>query len=839
MLWGVCPNQRHLFRTSVFNQKLSVIHFRWVSGNSNASGFTPPIIPIPPSRPLIRELNAFCQLPGRKKEDPGPPISRLDAFAVTARSLLLRDSPPETIHRVLKRKSPDHYSTMSKPKTACVFVEEQVKLGNATRAIDLVQIAHRLGHTFRLKDYEKVAYQFAIMGQWQNVRVITSIARNTTGTWSARILDWALQAYVQLQDYERMGQILEEYEYCGLHPRRSTFLFLVKGYLENSDLFGARDILQKMTAAGYPIDKRLFAVILTAYKTIGSDPKVEAQAIQSLKGLGDPLETTILNALLRARIADADIDGAVRMLELLNISSTSINPNDASNPPPGGIQMLDIDTSLIRPNVETFNTLFWLIASRRDCFPQCKVVYGHMLAIGECPDDESVAAIAQTYTNAGMSDHAVTLVREICNRIYGDVSQSRFSIFGTILDPAIIEKDFPGILAMEPTIKILNVFVRNMLPRTRVPGIKQFFELLEWLTIMPDSMTTDIILDHLRKVHDMDPALLVMVVQTLTTFPTYEASLNMTHLNTILAAYIQREARLAKAHSWNASAQRVRFGHPSPLKPELLQGENRRFDPTAGIAMDSFQTRHRGLVKWVLGPMVRSLSRQGIKSSRHTFALRIRREGLIKRNMDAALQVFEIMISRGITPHQVHYCHLMEGYAVAGDMNQAYLMMQRAYANKIPPNVFMYTILMQGWARLGKPQKAHEVFREMLAASVRPDLASVDVIISAFFFVGAYRSARNLLLEVWPLVAKHYPADLPETATLRQLVDQLRKYRDPPTPHRVKPTETIEEQKRRRELRKAMFSVLDELRRWRGVAQSVSWVKTDITFDYILHTKEV
>jgi len=169
-------------------------------------------------------------------------------------------------------------------------------------------------------------------------------------------------------------------------------------------------------------------------------------------------------------------------------------------------------------------------------------------------------------------------------------------------------------------------------------------------------------------------------------------------------------------------------------------------------------------------------------------------------------------------------------------MNQANLMMERAYANGIAPNVYMYTLLMQGFGRLGQPQLAQTVFRRMMKDNVKPDYAAIEALTSAFFFVGAYRTARNVLLDVWPLV-QDIPDELPPEAPLRDLIESLRASREPPTLYRVKAIESEEERQRRRELRKAMGSVLQELRRWQKVAHSVAWAKTDFTWDYILQPK--
>jgi len=725
------------------------------------------------------------------------------------------------IHRVLKQTSHDDYAKLESRATVRAFVIEQIGLDKPERAIDILQIALRMEHTFRLKDYETLAYEFSEKGLWRHVNLVTTIGHNATGEWSTRLLNWGLKSYVNLQDYARMGKILDVFEEFGLQPRRTTFHVLVKGYLENSDLFNARDTLERMRSAGYLMDKRLYSIILSAYKALGSNPEVEKQALENLHGLGDPLEVRILNALLRARIAAGDIDGALRILTLANLSSTGVGDTEAPR---------------IKPNVSTYNALFWLLANRGGSLDRMRTLYQGLTTNGHIPDAETIAAIVQAYMVDKKKDHAVTLVMAVSQHIDDSIPATMYAKFGQILDVAEIEKDFPGLISVTPTIKVYNVLLRGILPSLKLRGMKLYFRLLKVLDIMPDTMTTDIVLDHLRKVHDMDPSALVMVVRTLTSFPSFESSLTIMHLNSILAGFIHREMRLMKCHSWNASAQRVRFGHPPRLKPEEMRGDSLLLDPTGGIALETFRNRRSGIVKWILGPMVRSLHRRGIKSSRYTFALRIRREGVIRKDTDAARRVFDLMVSRGITPNQVHYCHMMEGYTAVGEMEQANLMMERAYTNGIKPNVVMFTLLMQGWGRLGRPQEAQAVFGEMIRANVRPDYAAIEALVSAFFFVGAYKTARDLLLDVWPLV-EPIPDGLPLNAPLRQLIDNLRALRESPNPNRVMPLDTPIELKRRREVARIVTKILRELRQWRHVAQSIQWAKTDLTWDYILKPK--
>ncbi|THG94465.1 hypothetical protein EW145_g8133 [Phellinidium pouzarii] len=63
----------------------------------------------------------------------------------------------------------------------------------------------------------------------------------------------------------------------------------------------------------------------------------------------------------------------------------------------------------------------------------------------------------------------------------------------------------------------------------------------------------------------------------------------------------------------------------------------------------------------------------------------------------------------------------------------------------------------------------------MLLADVAPDAASVDAVVGAFFAVKAFRLARRVLLDLWPMVAP-FPEELRD-ASLLVLTTRLRETR--------------------------------------------------------------
>jgi len=790
-----------------------------------------------PARPRIGKTKAWERgrrfdsvqnkmiYPTTPKDQEVRPNTPAERFETAVRWAVKKKLPADSIHKVLRQAFEEHYDLITgSRRKAIVFIEDKIKQGSTAYAFDLVQIAYQLGNPFRLKDFEKMAYQLSLRGNWDLVETITDIGHQTTGGWSTRLLDWALKAYLQTRNFARAGNVLEEYKRYNLSPTRRTFHLLIRTHLKNSDLSNARQALHQMKAAGFEPNKRTFDSILSAYTALGVNPDVEMQAAQSLQNSGDRTETSIMNNLLRSRIADGDVEGAFRLLELADFSSKRAlqSPGTENVIDPNGF--LDSKARLIRPNVDTFNALLTALAEQGDT-ERFFMVYRLMKSVG-CPANErTVQAILKNFANNDQVTIAVSIVFELCRRHYPNITKQRFDIFGQIEDvQQLLNEEFPWMLSLTPSIGIFNTFLNIALPYAKLHGLLRVLRIFQTNDIQPDTATIDIVLHHLNKVHNMEPQAVLYSLQVLSSFPSYKSSVTIKHLNAVLSCCIRHELSIVKARSWFSSSARVRFGHRSRFNIERSSMSTSYFDPTAGIAVFSFSARN--IARHILVPLARILRERGALSTRYTFALRIRREAIIKRDLQTAREIFDIMASRGITPDVYHYSHLIEGYAAIGAMADARHIMELAYSNAIKPNIIFYTLLILGWGQLGKPQEALNVFREMLAANVPPDFVVLDAVVSCYFMVGAYRAARNLLMDIWPLVAP-LPPDF-HTTSLRDLVLLLRSYR---SSKRDRLTSS-QESRQRGNRRRLLENVVDEVQSWQI---SASRSKAALRWDYILH----
>ena len=828
MLWRAGSGYRHLEQTLASKIIFSDFSFRWFS--------------IPAH---VRQAPSFQELPELPIENPKfrftgkVPRSLLSKFPIETASFLsvveklsVTNVPREKILATLKASSCGS-EILSKAKRTCTFSQEMIQAACPDYAMHVLNVANRLGLVLPHNQYEQIAYQLALRNHWRYLRAVTTMAHNMTGSWTVRLLNWAIRSYIETQEYGLLDAVLAEFDRYQLKPTRRSYHLLVEGHLRNSDLSRARDCLVHMQGSGFVMNGSTYIVVLNAYRSLGQNDAVEGQAFQTLQGTGVTSDTMILNGIMKLRIDAGDVPGALRVLQLFTTPPDPdgdggwVNGDDGQRE--GGSSSAESvnSSSYCVPDRATFNILLMLLARHKGQLDNVFRVYHQMISAGHQIDADTVTAIVAAYSTDNRMGSALSLVYEMCKHHNLSVDRNEFHLLRPLtetIDPGLKEA-----LSVCPNTDVFNALLRAVLPEKGLVGMRRVLRIMRQASFLPEASTIQIILTYLHDVHYMDPRGLLKVLRILTGFPAHEASLTVHHLNTILRSLIRREIDIIRTNSWNASAQRVRFGHMPRFSSRRLSKVATEFDPTAGISLDSFQRRIAKLSR----PIIETLVDRHVMSDRMTFALRIRRDAVVKLNIESAKRAFDIMVSRGIRPNVYHYSALIEGYASLGRMEEARNVMERASLAGVKPNVIMYTILINGFGRLGQPDLAQQTFTEMVAGGVRPDFAAVDAVVSAYWFVKAYKNARSLLLDLWPLVAP-FPPEL-QGAPLRNLIQYLRAHRGSPPTKTTRRVESRRERLRRIAVRRTMSRTLSEIEQWQQVEEALSWAKADVGLGYMLH----
>ncbi|KAI0271341.1 hypothetical protein BC834DRAFT_437503 [Gloeopeniophorella convolvens] len=634
------------------------------------------------------------------------------------------------------------------------------------RALFILAVAHRSGCALGREVYESLAHRLAEAREWNLIPPLVALQKHQSGRHTARLLDWQVRALVEMSHFSRLDRALEWFEAEGVLPTRRTYHTLLCGHIRNRNIAKAMEIIQRMLAAGFPVDSETQAVVVSAYRTLGPDAIVQTRALDALKDADAKSSTRILNALLQSSIDTQDTERVALLLLHFNFGTF-----DTSLLLPGGhLRRREGDgaalselirsssqsriSSQIPPDVATYTILLHYMASRRD-LPSSLGLLRQMECSTLVPDHRFVAALIRLYFATGRPDAAVHLASVLCAGIEG--SQAIFKGLNMRFDP---NEEIPILRALpKPAIEILNALATGLLRLRGLDGLHACLRLMQMCQIIPDSHTAALLESYLIHVEGLPSAEVDRVMKE---FPTNVSSLP--HLFRLLDSLLRSEFRGVRRSGWNRTASVKASPSQSPSPAPFLTGWP--FDPAAGIHPMLSRNASRA------PPVAQSLADRGVLADRWMFALRIRHEAVTKGDMAAAKDIFQTMLDRGLHPNEYHYAALMEGYIAAGDLAAAEAVINAAERGGIKPNCVMYTILIVGHARDKDPWRAMRVLQHMVAAGVRPDIAAVDAITSAFFAVGSYRAARQTLLNLWSSVAP-LPRGF-EGTSLKMLLHHLR-----------------------------------------------------------------
>jgi len=637
------------------------------------------------------------------------------------------------------------------------------------RALLILVAAHHHGCHLGREVYEAVAHRLAQVREWRLIAALARLQKRQLGHHTTRILDWYIRALVEMSQFARLDHVFGLFEEGGLSPSRRTYQLLLSGHLRNRHIGKAMDVIQQMLKAGFTIDPRTQATVVSAYRTLGPDVVVQTRALNALKDADAKISTHILNALLQSSVDTRDIERVLSLIRHFDFGTFDVSRLSLGVRPlrrEGEATLSDLirasswshTSHRILPDIATYTILLHYLATQGDLV-SAHGLLEQMERSGLTPDSRFIAALIRFYFAIGRPSTAVDVVSTVCAEVEG--IQAAFECIHPAFEPHG-RSPLPRVLP-KPTIEILNALAAGLLHLRGVNGLQACLRLMQMCQVNPDHHTKTLLESHLIDAEGFTMADIARVFR--------EFSLNnlsLPSLSRSLASSLHRHFRSAKRSGWNNTPSGKR--HPSHTRsPSILaqiSAMGKSFDPTAGIhPILASQTIH-------IQPTTQSLHRHGVLADHRIFALRIRHEAVIQGDMKAAKNVFQLMLDRGLHPNECHYAALMEGYAATGELAAAEAVMKAAERGGTRPNCVMHTILIVGYARQKNPDRAMRVLRRMVATGVKPDVPAIDAMTSAFFAVGAYRLARKILLSLWPSVAP-LPHDF-ERVSLKMLVLHLR-----------------------------------------------------------------
>jgi pentatricopeptide repeat protein len=646
------------------------------------------------------------------------------------------------------------------------LAQHMISTRYSREALLVLVIAHRLGCRLGKEVYESVARRLAEAREWKLITTLALLQKRYLGRRTTRLLDWRIRALIEVSQFAHLDRVLGWFEEDGLLPTRRTYHLLLYGHLRNRNIVKAMDVIQQMLKAGFSIDSRTHATVVSAYRTLGPDVGVQTRALDALKDADARTSTHILNALLQFSI-DAHDSERLRYLAC----HFDLGTFDACQLPLGGYRPLlregesaalsqlirsscqNHAVSRVPPDIATYTILLHYIASQGD-LTSAHGLLEQIERSSLMPDARFIAALVRLYFVVGRPNAAISVVSTMCAEAEVHGTQAVFQDIIFPPDPHDI-LPLPRVLP-KPTIEILNALAIGMSRLRGIDGLQACLRLMKLCQVNPDGRTKALLESHLVNAEGFSSA------DVSRGFPPNEHSLS--HLVRSLASGLHFQFRAVKRSGWNCTPSRKHSARNRPLSQTSVASKS--FDPTAGVVGVLPQpTSH-------IQPIIQSLTDRGVLADRRMFALRIRHEAVTKGDMTSAKGIFQMMLDRGLHPNEYHYAALIEGHTAAGEMAAAEAVMNSAERGGVRPNCVLHTILIVGYARQKNPEGAMRILRRMVAAGVRPDIPAIDAITSVFFACGAYRLARQTLLSLWPSVAP-LPRNI-DGASLKVLVFHLR-----------------------------------------------------------------
>ncbi|KAI9457727.1 hypothetical protein F5148DRAFT_341273 [Russula earlei] len=669
--------------------------------------------------------------------------------------------------------NPGLLRAFSDSRTASSLAQQMISTARPHTVLLVLAAAHRCGCRLEREVYEAVARRLAEAREWRLIPPLAHLQKRQLGRHTVRLLDWCIRALVETSRFARLDRALGWFEEEGLSPSRRTYHLLLSGHLRNRNIVKAMAVIQQMSKAGFPIDTRTQATIISAYRTFGPDVVVQTRALDALRDAGAKTSTRILNALLQFSIDAHDIERIISLVRHFDFGTFDVFQLSLGVDPLRREGEDAVLSDLIRssscghasrrilPDIATYTILLHYMASKGDS------VSAHSLLeqverSGLTLDSRFIAALIRLYFAIGRPRAAIGVVSSICADVEGfQAVLERIPLSSGPQEGLHLPRTLP-----KPTVEILNALAVGLLQLHGIDGLQASLRLMQKCQVNPDDHTKRLLVSHLNA----ERYTVADVARVAKEFVPND--LSVSSLPRLVAKSLHRRFRSAKRSGWNATPSGKHGPFPTRLPSPLARTSavGTSFDPTAGV----FPV----LARQVDGirPTVQSLADRGVLADHRMFAIRIRHEAVIKMDMDTARKIFQMMLERGLHPNEYHYAALMEGYAATGELAAAEAVMSSAEKGGIRPNCVMRTILIVGYARQKNPEGAMRVLRQMVAAGVRPDVPAIDAITSVFYAIGAYRLARQTLISLWPLVAP-LPHNF-ERASLKILVSHLRNLYD-------------------------------------------------------------
>ena len=622
------------------------------------------------------------------------------------------------------------------------------------RTIDILELAHKVGHTLKHGAYEAIAFHLASSKHWDLVLLSSSLGIKHMGKPTTRLLNWRARALLELQQYGLLQDVLGDFDSAKLAPTDRTYQIVLAGCLQNHDMEGAKHCIHRMQETGSAQAYQILSLIGRFHRQFGVDHKVRQYALDTVPNLSPSLAVTVVNNIIQSALDMKDVRTTLDLLTLFEQSDVEgiISDLEGTHDPTveilPGVYLPDIPGGL-KADTRTFAVVM-NYHIRRSNF-QRAIDLGQAALLKGLPATEDLIT---SFVHAFFLQNRGNIAIDMISRISRKPMRDEFDVLMARRALNVDQHTIPSISNASLTTRICNALLRGVLRRQGLRHVPTIFAIMHANNLQPTARTLEILVSYLGSTEGVRPLTILKVLQELSA-PAFETSVRHFHH---LICYILREEKRASFgtgwRSYSKSSNRKRKVRGKSL------GSDDPFDPLGGIGFDS-HTGYGGIAE----PLLQSLVERKVKSDRAMIAMRMRRDALLQGETESAHDAFRTLSARGMHATHHHFSALMEGYSMIGDLDAAKEVMKLARMAGIVPNVVMYTILIHGYGRKHNSGSAMRAFREMIGQGIYPDVASIDAVVGAFFASGSSKMARKHLIMLWPYI-EPFPESLQHTSLM-------------------------------------------------------------------------
>jgi pentatricopeptide repeat protein len=185
------------------------------------------------------------------------------------------------------------------------------------RSIDILELAHHVGHTPKHGAYEAVAYYFASNKHWDLVLICASLGIKRVGKPTARLLNWRARALLELQQYGLLQDVLGDFDNAKLSPTDRTYQIVLTGCFQNYDMEGAKRCIHRMQET---FSLQTLTLVGRFHRHFGVNRKVRQTALDTLPDLSPSLAVIVLNDIIQSALDLTDIPTSLELLTLFEQS---------------------------------------------------------------------------------------------------------------------------------------------------------------------------------------------------------------------------------------------------------------------------------------------------------------------------------------------------------------------------------------------------------------------------------------------------------------------------------------------------------------------------------------